>query len=148
MAVGGGMFTNIFSKNEHQERSVSALKKMAANLRECIPRLRGSSILHPGIQIISRTQVHCALPIYFRKKNFMAATKYLVKYYIDWNDGTASEGILRFRIKNLRKIFDQLYEKIVIGSITDEEMYEPGMINEISITIIKNHPEKTISKST
>jgi len=77
----------------------------------------------------------------------MAATKYIVKYYINWNDDTVSEGILRFRIKNLKKIFDRLYEKVITGSIKDEEMYEPGMINEISITIIKNHPEKTISKS-
>jgi len=40
------------------------------------------------------------------------------------------------------KIFDQLYEKVITGSITDEEMYEPGMINEIFITITKNNPKR------
>ena len=68
----------------------------------------------------------------------MAATKFIVEYYIAWNDGTNSHGTRRFRIKSLKKLFDRFYDKIIIGQISDEELYEPDMINEVSLRIMRN----------
>ncbi len=68
----------------------------------------------------------------------MAATKFIVEYYIAWNDGTTSHGFRRFRIKSLKKLFDRFYDKIIIGQISDEELYEPDMINEVSLRIKRN----------
>ncbi len=65
-------------------------------------------------------------------------TKYLVKYFIYFNDGTISQGKLVFPRKNLKKIFDQFYDKIIIDNITDEELYNSAMINEIEIRITKS----------
>ena len=77
----------------------------------------------------------------------MAAAKYIVEYYIDWDDGTPMQGTVRFQIKNLQKIFDSLYEKVILGAIKDPELYDPSMIIEVWICITKVPTGKIISKS-
>ena len=67
----------------------------------------------------------------------MAAANFIVEYYIAWNDGTTSHGFRRFRIKSLEKLFDRLYDKFIIGQISDKELYEPDMINEVSLRIMR-----------
>ena len=71
----------------------------------------------------------------------MIKTNYKVNFYIDWNDETASTRTLTFRTKSLLEVFDQLYEKTVLDSILDAELYSPSMINEINI-VIRKKPEK------
>jgi len=72
----------------------------------------------------------------------MKHKKYTVEFYIEWNDGTFSPGKFTLPIANcqlpteyFRPLFDQLYKKIVTGSINDPELYSPEMINEIDIKI-------------
>lgn len=51
-----------------------------------------------------------------------------------------SSGTLKFQGKNLQKIFSRLYRLIVLASILDEELYNPGMINEVNIQILRRQP--------
>ena len=67
----------------------------------------------------------------------MAGIEYIVTFYIEWNDGNATSRTLQLRPNHLIELFDQLYEKVVIGSIADAELYDTGMINEITIDIMK-----------
>jgi hypothetical protein len=67
----------------------------------------------------------------------MAGMDYIVLFYIEWNDGTTSGGTLKFQATDLRGLFNLLYEKVVTGSIADAELYNPEMINEITIDILK-----------
>jgi hypothetical protein len=55
-----------------------------------------------------------------------------------------TSGVLKFQGKNLRNIFSRIYDMIVLASISDEELYTPGMINEIHIRIIKKQPGTVI----
>ena len=72
----------------------------------------------------------------------MKRQKYTVDYYIEWNDGTTSQGRITFPTINfpppaepLESVFGLLFEKVVKDSITDDELYFPEMINEIEIEI-------------
>ena len=83
----------------------------------------------------------------------MKRKKYTIDYYIEWNDGTTSSGKFKLPIEATRRsrnsgtahcqlpteyfqgLFDQLYEKIFMGSISDPELYSPEMINGIEIKI-------------
>ena len=72
----------------------------------------------------------------------MKRKKYIVDYYIEWNDGTISQGKLIFPVMNfppltepLKEVFDMLFEKVMKDSITDDELFFPEMINEIEIEI-------------
>jgi hypothetical protein len=70
----------------------------------------------------------------------MAKINYIVNFYVEWNDGTTTSSTLKFHIKHLKELFDLLYEMVVLGSISDVELYSPGMINEINMDIIKKLP--------
>jgi len=79
----------------------------------------------------------------------MKHKKYTVEFYIEWNDGSASSGKFKLPTAHcllptascplptdyFRPLFDQLYKKIITGSINDPELYSPEMINEIDIKI-------------
>jgi len=77
----------------------------------------------------------------------MAGINYLVTSYIEWNDGTSTIAILKFRTKKLKKVFDKLYEKVVSGSISEEELHAPLMINEINMDIKKKIPGQRVYSS-
>ncbi|HNW77104.1 MAG TPA: hypothetical protein PKJ28_09490 [Bacteroidales bacterium] len=70
----------------------------------------------------------------------MPTIHYIAEYDLSWNDGTMSSGTLKFQGKNLQKIFSRLYRLIVLASILDEELYNPGMINEVNIQILRRQP--------
>jgi hypothetical protein len=42
----------------------------------------------------------------------------------------------------LEEIFNTLYEKVILEPIMDEELYQPGMINGVNISITKSQPGK------
>ena len=77
----------------------------------------------------------------------MAGIAYIVTFYIEWNDGTATSRTLKFHVKQLRELFDQLYQKVVTGSIVDSQLYNPEMINEITIDIMKKPNGRLKSKT-
>ena len=76
----------------------------------------------------------------------MPTIHYIVEYDLSWNDGTMSSGRLNFQGKDLRKIFSRLYRLIVLASISDEELYNPGMINEVNIRIKKSQKSEVESE--
>lgn len=62
---------------------------------------------------------------------------YILNARIEWSDGSTSLCSTDYPGIPLEEVFKSLYENVVTGSITDDELFDPEMINNISISFTR-----------
>lgn len=69
--------------------------------------------------------------------NTMVYNSYLLNAWIEWSDGSVSTCNMDYPGRSLQEVFQNLYEDVVTSSINDDELFNPEMINNISISLMR-----------
>lgn len=67
----------------------------------------------------------------------MVYNNYLLDARIEWSDGSVSMCNADYPGRSIEEVFKNLYEEVITGSITDDELYTPEMINEVYISLTR-----------